>query len=340
MSTRAITLSRHISEEEHRHPGATGELSKLLAQIGFAAKILAREVGRAALVGKLGLVGERNPTGDAQKKLDVFANDTLVRAFAETGLVCGIVSEELETLKKVPCGDGGKYILCVDPVDGSSNLDVNGSVGTIFGIYRRAQTSQLDLEQELLRKGSEQIAAGYVMYSTSTILVYTCGHGVNGFTLDRDLGEFLLSHENISCPRRGHYYSANLGHFYEWPTQVREFIKYLTEPNPSSGRTYSLRYSGALVADLHRSLLEGGLYFYPPDKDHKTGKLRYLYECAPLGFVVEKAGGRASTGNQPILDIQPETIHQQVPLVIGSFEDVSLYEKFIAGEAVEKKTTA
>jgi fructose-1,6-bisphosphatase I len=329
MSTGAVTLNRHILEEEQRHPEMAGDLSALLVQLGFAAKILAREIGRAALVGRLGLVGEKNATGDSQKKLDVFANDTVVEAFAQTGLVAGIVSEELDEVKQVSCAGKAKYILCTDPLDGSSNTDINGSIGTIFGIYRRRSTDGCDVLVEVLRPGSEQVAAGYVMYGTSTVLVYTCGHGVYGFTLDRELGEFLLSHENIRCPQRGRTYSANVARAGEWDPNIQKFIAYLTQRDAATGRPYSLRYTGALVADLHRTLIEGGLYFYPADPGHPEGKLRLLYECAPLAFVVEQAGGRASTGRQRILDIQAKSIHQRVPLVIGSIADVSLYETFL-----------
>jgi fructose-1,6-bisphosphatase I len=330
MTTRAKTLARHILEEQQQHPHSTGELSILLEQVAFAAKILSREMRHAALVGELGLVGEKNATGDAQKKLDVFGNTTCVEAFVETGLVAAIVSEELEETHHITgAGDAG-YAICVDPLDGSSNTDINNTVGTIFGIYRRVTKGAHDGEEDVLRKGSEQVAAGYVMYGPSTILVYTSGHGVNGFTLDHDIGEFLLSHPNMRCPARGRTYSANLGHLNEWHANIRRYIEYLSETDSESHRPYSLRYTGALVADVHRCLLEGGFYCYPGDAAHENGKLRLLYECAPLALVVEEAGGRASTGTQRILDVQAETIHQRVPLVIGSPVDVALYEQFMA----------
>lgn len=329
MSTRAVTLNRHIIEEEQRHPAMAGELSELLVQLGFAAKILAREIGRAALVGKLGLVGEKNATGDSQKKLDVFANDTVVEAFAQTGLVAGIISEELDEVKEISCESKARYILCTDPLDGSSNTDINGALGTIFGIYRRSSTCACDVQGEILGRTAEQAAAGYVMYGTSTVLAYTCGHGVHGFTLDRELGEFLLSHEDIRCPTRGRTYSANVARAADWDPGIRRFIEYVNQSDRASGRPYSLRYTGALVADIHRSLVEGGIYFYPADPGHPDGKLRLLYECAPLACLVEAAGGRASTGRQRILDIRAKTIHQRVPLAIGSTEDVALYERFL-----------
>lgn len=336
---RSITLSRHILEQEEKHPELRGELSRVLAQVGFVTKVLTRELRRAALVGKLGLVGDRNATGDAQKKLDVFANETFVQTFAEDGLVAAILSEELEEVKLISCGDHARYILCTDPLDGSSNTDINGSLGTIFGMYRRERTGSCASVEEVLRKGSGMVAAGYVLYSTSTVLVYTCGHGVNGFTLDHDIGEFLLSHENIRCPVRGKSFAANVGRMHEWDPKLKAFVDYLTTPDPATGRPYSLRYSGALVGDLHRSLLEGGIYFYPADNRHKEGKLRLVYECAPLAYVVEQAGGQATTGTQRVLELQPTSIHQRVPLAIGSSEVVALYEAFAKGQALKQKAT-
>jgi fructose-1,6-bisphosphatase I len=328
MITKAVTLSRHVLEDEKLHPEATGEFSTLLIQMGYAAKVLAREIGRAALIGKLGLVGEKNPTGDAQKKLDVYSNEVVVDAFVGTGLVAAIVSEEMEKVKTIEGAEDAKYILSTDPLDGSSNTDINGSIGSIFGIYRRKSTSG-DPTKEVLRAGKDLVAAGYVMYSTSTVLVYACGHGVFGFTLDRELGEFLLSHDNIKCPGRGHYYSANLARLPDWDPNLQKYITYLNERDPHTGRPYSLRYTGALVADVHRSLVEGGLYFYPADTSHKNGKLRLMYECAPLGFLVEAAGGRASTGTERVVDILPTDIHQRVPFVVGSTQDVEQYEQFL-----------
>ncbi len=332
MSTKGMTLSRHILEQEEKHSEMRGELSALLAQIGLVAKILAREMRRAALVGKLGLTGDQNPTGDSQKKLDVFANEVFVDAFKETGLVAAIVSEELDAVKDISCREEARYILCTDPLDGSSNTDINGALGTIFSIYRRASTGHCAGSQEVLRKGSELAAAGYVLFSTSIVLVYGCGHGVNGFTLDHDIGEFLLSHENISCPEHGNSFSANVGRLRDWHANVQAFVDYLTTLDATTGRPYSLRYTGALVADVHRCLLEGGLYFYPSDSGHRDGKLRLIYECNPLAYLTEQASGRASTGKQRILDLQPESIHQRTPLVIGSREDVTLYERFMAGK--------
>ena len=331
MAAVGISLTRHILEVEQKHPELAGQLSTLLAQIAFAAKNISREISRAPLVGKLGLVGEKNPTGDAQTKLDVFSNEIVIEAFANTRLVAALVSEELEEEKCIACETDAQYVLCIDPLDGSSNTDINGAVGTIFGIYQRRSGTRKETVEDFLRKGSEQVAAGYVMYATSTVFVYTIGRGVHGFTLDRDLGEFILSHENIGCPARGRTYSANLARRPEWHPGIQKLTDYLTQSDLPTNRPYSLRYTGALVADIHRSLLEGGMYFYPADSAYGEGKLRLLYECAPLAFVVEQAGGRASTGTRRILDIRVDSIHQRVPLVIGSVEDVLLFERFLGG---------
>jgi fructose-1,6-bisphosphatase I len=235
----------------------------------------------------------------------------------------------MEELRTIACSEEADYLLCVDPLDGSSNTDINGAVGTIFSFYRRPQRGACkDCEAEL-REGAQLVAAGYVLYGPSTLLVYRVGNGVSGFTLDHDVGEFLLSHERIRCPDRGPYYSANLGRYHDWDPNVRGFADYMIERDPESGRPYSLRYTGALVADLHRSLLEGGIYFYPADAAHPNGKLRLLYECAPLAFVAEGAGGRASTGRLRVLDVRPESLHQRVPFAVGSRDEVELYESFV-----------
>lgn len=332
---KGMTLTRYLLEQEQARPELRGELSQILAQIGYVAKILACELRRAALVGRLGLAGDRNATGDAQKSLDVFANETFVQAFAEEGLVAAILSEELEEAKLISCGDQARYILSTDPLDGSSNTDTNGVLGTIFGIHRRERTGSCVGLEEVLRKGSEMVAAGYGLYGASTMLVYTSGRGVSGFTLDHDIGEFLLSHERIRCPAQGTNFAANVGRIGEWHPNLRAFVEHLTSPDAATGRPYSLRYSGALVGDVHRCLLEGGIYFYPADRSHKEGKLRLMYECAPLACVVEQAGGRATTGAQRILDIQPASIHQRVPFAGGSSDMLALYEAFAEGQATK-----
>ncbi|UCC71438.1 MAG: class 1 fructose-bisphosphatase [Gemmatimonadota bacterium] len=330
MSAKATSLSRHLVEEGKWVDAQLSELPVLLRDMGYTAKILAREIRRAALVGKLGLVGEKNPSGDAQKKLDVYSNEVVVDAFTDSGLVAAIVSEEMEELRTISCNDAAEYLLCVDPLDGSSNTDVNGAVGTIFSFYRRGVAGACtDCEAEL-REGARLVAAGYVLYGPSTVLVCSMGRGVNGYTLDHDVGEFMLSQENIRCPVSGAYYSANLGRYHDWDPNVRAYADYVIERDAASGRPYSLRYSGALVADVHRSLLEGGIYLYPADEGRTGGKLRLLYECLPLAFVVEAAAGRASSGRERILDLRPASLHQTSPLAIGGVDDVQLFERFVA----------
>jgi fructose-1,6-bisphosphatase I len=323
-----ITLQRHILEEQRRHPGATGELSIVLTQIALAGKIFAHMLARAPQAGFLGATGDTNVQGESTKKLDVLGNQTIVDAFARSELVALIVSEEDDAPRQIACGPRAKYVLCIDPLDGSSNSDVNGTVGTIFGLYRPAGDWSVETDAPRLRSGGDQVAAGYIMYGPSTAFVYTTGAGAHGFTLDRDIGEFLLTHPNIACPERGPYYSANLGHVSDWPGGARRYIEHLAE-HPNAGRSYSLRYSGALVADVHRCLLEGGIYLYPCDRRYREGKLRLLYECAPLAFVVEQAGGAASTGRSRVLDVRIESIHQRVPLAIGSRYDVLRFEEYL-----------
>ena len=331
MITQAITLDRYLWQQQSVFKTPI-ELSILLGQIGYTAKIMAREISRAALVGQLGLVGERNATGDAQKKLDVFSNQTVIEAFSDTGLVAALVSEELEEPQFLDCRNSTPYILCIDPLDGSSNVDSAGALGTIFGVYQRVtQEGCCNVEADLLQRGSEMVAAGYVLYGTSTVLVFTCGCGVDCFTLDTSLGEFLLSQADIRCPADGKYYSANLSYAQDWLPQIQTFVQSLNHGQPDKSPA-SLRYSGALVADVHRSLVEGGIYFYPPTQHQLDGKLRLLYECAPLSFVMEQAGGKATTGTQRILDIQATSLHQRSPLVIGSATSVTLYEQFLQGE--------
>jgi fructose-1,6-bisphosphatase I len=258
MSTTGITLHQHNLEQQQQNAHVVENLPELLTALSRAAQTLAREIRRAALVGQLGLVGGSNPTGDAQKKLDVLGNTTVMEALAETGFVAAVVSEELPEATPVSSGSAARYVVCVDPLDGSSNADINGPVGTIFGIRRCGAAGQSATAADVLGRGSEQVAAGYVMYGPATVFVYTCGAGVNGFTWDDERGAFVLTHPDIRCPRQGHYYSANLGHYHEWHPYIQRFIDYLTQHDPLTHRPYSLRYTGALVADVHRSLLEGG----------------------------------------------------------------------------------
>jgi fructose-1,6-bisphosphatase I len=331
---RIITIERFIIEREHEIPGATGEFSKLLTDLALAAKIVWREVSKAGLVDIIGSTGKVNISGDVVQKLDEFANEIFINVMQKGGHLCVMASEEskglieiLEELAK------GKYVLVFDPLDGSSNIDVNVSIGSIFGIFRRKTSSGKGTEQDVLQPGRNLVAAGYIVYGSSTIFVYTTGNGVHGFTLDPSIGEFLLSHENIRIPKKGDIYSVNEGYYERWDDNMKRFINYLKEEDKATGRPYKLRYVGTLVADFHRTLLYGGIFMYPGDKKNPEGKLRLLYEAAPLAYVVEKAGGRASDGFRNILDIEPTNLHQRTPLFIGSEEDVKLAEKFIQGRA-------
>jgi fructose-1,6-bisphosphatase I len=332
MEMKGITLTRHILLEQRAHPAATGELSTLLAQIGLATKMIARAVSRAGLVDILGVTGAVNVHGEEVKRLDEYANQTFLNVFGHSGLVCTLVSEEMEKPRHLPenCSQG-KYTLFFDPLDGSSNIDVNGTIGTIFSIHHRMNGDAHGTEKEWLLPGTDQVAAGYVIYGPGTLLVYTAGNGVHGFTLDPSIGEFLLSHENIRIPARGKTYSINESNYPVWQTPTRSLIDYLKEKDPGTGRPYSSRYVGALVADFHRTLLQGGIFLYPGDTKNPEGKLRLLYEAAPLAFVAEQAGGRAGSGTERIMEIRPTRLHQRVPLLIGSPEDVALAEEFLSG---------
>jgi fructose-1,6-bisphosphatase I len=332
MTGEAVSLTRFLLGHEAKDAELGSEFCHFMAQFAFAAKIMAREITRAGLIGKLGLAGDRNVSGDAQKTLDVFTNDTMIEAFAQTGLVAEIISEELEVPRRVTGGAAARFVLCTDPLDGSANTDANGAVGTIFAIYRRRGDSLKEEQRQAPWRGSEQVAAGYVMYGPSTLLVYTSGAGVNGFTLDPNVGEFLLSHANIRCPVRGNYLSANLAHLRDWHPNVQKYVEYSTG-EASMDRPRSLRYTGAFVADLHRVLISGGIFFYPADREHPTGKLRLLYECAPLALLIEQAGGSASDGQRRILDIEAHEVHQRTAIAIGSAEDVASFEAFFKEDA-------
>lgn len=326
-----MTLSRHIIEGEKRHPGATGELSKLLSDISLAAKVISLEVNKAGLVDILGFTGNNNIHGEQIKKLDIFAHNMLIKATDHGGHFCAMASEEEKNIIHIPNEyDIGKYVLLFDPLDGSSNIDVNISVGTIFSIYKRiTQDGKPGSIEDFLQKGIKQVAAGYILYGSSTIFVYTTGEGVYGFTLDPSFGEFLLSHDDIQIPKKSHIYSINEGNYLYWHPGVKKYIKYLQEEDKKTGRPYTSRYVGTMVADIHRNLLYGGIFMYPEDNRHPKGKLRLMYECNPMAFIVESAGGRASNGTQRILEIQPKNLHEKTPLFIGSEEDVKMVEKFL-----------
>lgn len=329
---RVVTIQRHIVEQERLFPRATGDFTGLLWDLTIAAKTISREVNKAGLADILGLTSETNVSGDAVKKLDVYANERIFKAMDHGGHLCAMASEENEDIIPIPEEfPKGKYVLMFDPLDGSSNIDANVSIGTIFSIYRKKTTGKDGTIEDCLRKGAEQVAAGYIIYGSSTMMVYTTGQGVHGFTLDPGIGEFLLSHENIKIPTKGKIYSINEGNANTWDEGTKKYIAHLKENDSPTGRPYSLRYIGSLVADFHRNLLYGGIFLYPADyKDPRKpkAKLRLLYEAAPLAFIVEQAGGMASTGKERILDVQAMELHQKVPLIIGSKEDVLAYERF------------
>ncbi|MEW5797913.1 MAG: class 1 fructose-bisphosphatase [Bacteroidota bacterium] len=328
--SKIVTLERHIIEMERQHPGATGHFSNILRDLSLAIKIIWREVSKAGLVNILGTAGKQNVSGDVVKKLDVFADETIFKAMDHGGHLCVMASEEHETIVPIPDQyPKGKYVLLYDPLDGSGNIDANVSIGTIFSIYRRVSKDGHGTLDDVLQPGYKQIAAGYVVFGSSTMLVYTSGDGVHGFTLDPSIGEFLLSHEDIKIPKRGKIYSVNEGNYRWWSDGVKKYIKYLQEEDKATSRPYSGRYIGSLVADFHRNLLYGGIYLYPGDARNKNGKLRLMYENNPLAYICEQAGGRAIDGTKRILDVTPTELHQRTPLFIGSEEDVTICEKFL-----------
>jgi fructose-1,6-bisphosphatase I len=330
--TQFMTLGRHIIEEQEKYEGATGELSKLLHDLSLAAKIISLEVNKAGLVDIIGFTGDNNVHGEQVKKLDILAHEMLIKAMDHGGHLCVMASEEEEDIIQIPQKFNiGKYVLLFDPLDGSSNIDANISIGTIFSIYRRVSPGDgPGTMKDCLQPGINQIAAGYVIYGSSTMLVYTAGSGVHGFTLDPAFGEFLLSHSNIQTPKKSKIYSINEGNYLYWHPGLKKYIKYLQEEDKASNRPYSSRYIGSMVADIHRNLLYGGIFMYPADSRSPNGKLRLQYECNPMAFIIEQAGGRATNGKQRILEIQPEKLHQRVPIFIGSEEDVKVVEKFMA----------
>jgi fructose-1,6-bisphosphatase I len=325
-----MTLERFINEQEAMHPGATGEFSGLLHDLSLAAKLVWREVSKAGLVDVLGSTDHANSSGDIVKKLDVFADVTIFKAMDHGGHVCVMASEENEDILHIPDEYvAGKYVLLYDPLDGSSNIDANITIGSIFSIFKRVTTSGKGTLEDCLQPGIEQVAAGYIIYGSSTIFVYSTGHGVHGFTLDPSVGEFLLSHENIRIPAKGKIYSLNEGNFPNWETGMQRFIQYLKGSDKATGRPYSLRYIGTMVGDVHRTLLYGGIFSYPGDTKNPEGKLRLMYECNPMAYIVEQAGGMSSDGKQSILNIQPKSLHERTPVFLGSKEDVMLCEKFL-----------
>jgi fructose-1,6-bisphosphatase I len=322
-SKKGWSLDRHILERQREIPGANGDFTLLFQQIALAGKIIASRVNQAGLAGVLGLTGETNVQGERVRKLDEYANNIIIRSVEAGGNVCIMGSEEVAEPIAIPSEyPTGKYVLLFDPLDGSTNIDVNVSIGTIFSIFRRVTPAGPGRLEDCLQPGRHQVAAGYILYGSSTMLVYTAGEGVYGFTLDPSVGEFFLSHENMRIPERAPIYSINEGNSSKWYPSVKNWVNWLKTPDDEEGRPYASRYVGTLVADFHRTLIRGGVFAYPADMGHAQGKLRLLYEASPLAFIAEVAGGAASTGAQRILDIAPSELHQRVPLIIGSKRDV------------------
>lgn len=337
-----VTIQRHILAIQKKHPEATGELSGLLNVIAFAGKLIQREVRKAGLVDILGLTGRTNVQGELVQKLDIYSHQIFSRVLSQSGFVCVLASEEEEDVINVPPGEKlGTYAVAFDPLDGSANIDANVSIGSIFGIYRRRSPHGPGTIEDLLRPGRELIVAGYILYGSSTMMIFSTGEGVHGFTFDPSAGEFLLSHPNIQIPKRGKIFSVNEGNYNNWTNGVREYIQHLKETDKATNRPYSARYVGSLVADFHRTLLYGGIFLYPGNKERPQGKLRVVYEAAPLAFLVEQAGGKAVFGGSGcfIRSIEPKTLHDRTPLYIGSEQDVDELQSFLVNGGIlgEKK---
>lgn len=329
-ATSVVTIDRFIIEQERMFPEATGALSGILYDMALAAKIIASKVRRAGLVDILGALESANVQGEIQQKLDVFANETIVKAMDHGGRLCAMASEEEPDIIPIPdqfrCGN---YVLCFDPLDGSSNIDVNVPVGTIFSVMRKITRSVRGEHEDLLQPGRRQVAAGYIIYGSSTMMVYTTGQGVHGFTLDPSIGEFLLSHPNIKMPARGRYLSVNDSYEQYWDENVKGLMRRYRGLDGAQ-KAMNVRYVGSLVADFHRNLLGGGVFAYPSNTQSPQGKLRLLYECNPLAFICQQAGGSATNGLQDILDVQPSELHQRSPLYIGSRDDIQTAREFLS----------
>jgi fructose-1,6-bisphosphatase I len=326
-----VTIDRHIMEEERKYPEATGRLSNILTDLALAAKLIQREVAQAGLVDILGRAGGKNVQGEHVEKLDVFAQEVIHNAMDHSGNLCCMVSEEEEDIipipEEFPVGD---YVLVFDPLDGSSNIDVNVSIGTIFSILRKISSGERGTLEDCLQPGRELVAGGYVLYGSSTMLVYSAGTGVHGFTLDPSIGEFLLSHEDIKLPSPPQrYYSVNEAYFQKWARGQQRMVACLKGMGDKEVQPFRSRYIGSLVADFHRTLLKGGIFMYPRDKASPDGKLRLLYEAMPMALICEQAGGRASDGVQDILDVVPNELHQRTPLYLGTREFVDMAEEFL-----------
>ena len=330
MDGSVVTIQRHIAAQQSLHPEASGQFTAMLWDLVLAFKMIAREVRRAGLIDILGTIGHKNVHGEKVQKLDEYSHEQLYRSMLAGGHVCCMACEERAEMMPVPREyRRGRYVLLYDPLDGSSNIDVNISIGTIFSIHKKITAGEDGTLEDCLQPGYKQIAAGYVIYGSSVMLVYTTGHGVCGFTLDPTIGEFLCSHPDIKMPTRGKTYSINEGNAASFDPGTAAYVSWIKQKDAESGRPYSQRYVGTLVADVHRTLINGGIFMYPASP---KPKLRLLYEAAPMGMIAEQAGGRATTGRERILDIVPQELHQKVPLVIGSRDDVAAYEEFFLGK--------
>jgi len=331
MATRNQSLGEFIIENQNEFKYSSGELSRLINSIRLAAKVVNHEVNKAGLVDILGAAGDTNIQGEDQQKLDVYANEAFIKGLTNREIVCGIASEEEDdfiVIKGRNEKNDNKYVVLIDPLDGSSNIDVNVSVGTIFSVYRRVtpEGTPVTLE-DFLQPGNKQVAAGYIIYGTSTMIVYTTGHGVNGFTLNPAIGTYYLSHPNMIFPDTGQIYSVNEGNYVHFPQGVKDYIKYCQQEE--GDRPYTSRYIGSLVSDFHRNMIKGGIYIYPSTAKDPEGKLRLLYECNPMAFIAEQAGAKASNGFQRIMDIQPTKLHQRIPFFCGSKHMVEKAETFM-----------
>lgn len=330
VTKKLMTLERFIHEQEHLHPSATGEFSALLHDLSVAAKLVWREVSKAGLINIMGATNRKNTSGDVVKKLDEFADETIYRTMDYSGHLCVMASEENADILHIPEEyKSGTYVLLYDPLDGSSNIEANVTIGSIFSIYKRISSGGKGTLGDCLQPGIKQVAAGYIIYGSSTVLIYSTGNGVHGFTYDPSVGEFLLSNEHITIPKKGTIYSINEGRSCYWDEETRRFVDYLKGDNKQTGRPYSLRYIGTMVGDAHRTLLYGGIFAYPGDKKNPEGKLRLCYECNPMSFIIEQAGGRATNGKQRILELQPKSLHVHTPIFLGGEEEMILLEKFL-----------
>ncbi|MAG57933.1 MAG: class 1 fructose-bisphosphatase [Planctomycetes bacterium] len=334
-SSKITTIERHTLQQQQFRAGARGVLTQLLNDVATAAKIINREVRRAGLTDILGDEGSVNATGDEVKKLDVYADKAIYRVMDHTGRVCVMASEEVEDIISIPeefASEDAPYVLMFDPLDGSSNIDANASIGTIFSIHRRVSTGKHGTKEDCLQAGHKQVAAGYVIYGSSTVMVYTTGHGVHGFTLDPTLGEFLLSAEDMRIPTAGSIYSVNERDTHSWTPELQEYVAWLKQEDPASRRPRTGRYIGSMIADVHRTLIKGGIFMYPGTVKKPSGKLRLLYEVAPLAWVVEQAGGKAILADgSSVLAVQPTELHQRTPVFMGSPADVDECAAFLTG---------